>query len=60
MGSNFNGQLGLKRSKYSSTSQPNADNNQDFPEPELIEDLKFNKVVKVRAGQFSAALTSEQ
>ena len=31
----------------------------EYPEPELIHDLKFNRVVKVRAGKFSAALTSE-
>ena len=55
MGSNLEGQLGLKHQKGF-----NPMLNSEFCEPELIQDLKFNKVVKVRAGKFSAALTADQ
>ena len=54
MGSNLEGQLGLKHSKSF-----NPVLNSEFSEPELIQDLKFNKIVKIRAGKFSAAMTAE-
>lgn len=60
MGSNLEGQLGLKNPKSATPGQKAPHGQADFAEPELIHDLKFNKVVQIRAGQFSAALTEEQ
>ena len=59
MGPNLEGQLGLKVSKPGEVEQPASTAKTDYAEPELVHDLKFNKVVKVRAGTFSAALTQE-
>lgn len=51
MGSNAHGQLGIHRGPHAILMNLNL--------PENVMDLNFQRIVKIRAGLFSAALTEE-
>ena len=51
MGSNSDGQLGLNLSPFTHNG---------VHTPQGVEELNFHKVVKIRAGSYSAALTMDK